>query len=287
MAATPGKGPVVLTAVFPGWDSVVARLLFGGARINVSLLTTTMKNAAIKIKERIGIGLVWGVSTLGSVALANSIVLNQTSYSYGGGGEFRAVTSAPELLNGYAPAAIVNGGFETFCMQASVHFSPGTAYSFTLSNTDSQGRALSLGAAFLYQQFATGTLLGYDYNNAANRRNSAGLLQAAFWELQGNQTGGSGYPGGGIGNAFYDYAATSLGGGNLTLANEGTYNVAILQMWDAAGGTHQNQLVLNSNPPRPPVPQVPEGGATVVLLAMGAAGLALGKILLRQSPSKN
>jgi hypothetical protein len=248
---------------------------------------TNMKNAANQIQKHLTLGLILGSATLGSTVLANSITLNQTSYSYGGGGEFQAVTDDASLLNAYAPAAIVNGGFETFCIQASVHFSPGATYSFNLSNTDSQGRALSLGAAFLYQQFATGSLLGYDYNNAANRRINASQLQAAFWLLQGNQTGGSGFPSGGVGNPFYDLAASTLGSGNLGLANSGTYNVSVLQMWDANGGTHQNQMVLNPRTPQPPTAQVPETGTTLVLLGMGMTGLVLGKKSLGDSSLEN
>ena len=186
------------------------------------------------------------------------------------------------MLNGYAPVAVVNGGFETFCVEASVTFSPGKSYSFTLSDTDSQGRALTEGAAFLYQQFATGALSPlYDYNNAANRKTDAGMLQSALWMLQGNQSGGSSFPNGGTGNIFYNYAVNFLGGANVLLANNGKYDVEVLQMWDAAGATHQNQLVLNPTPT-----QLPEGGMTLVLLAMGLAGLTLGKLALGKSSAK-
>jgi len=220
-------------------------------------------------------------AALAPAAMANSIVLNQNAYSFGGGGEFQAVTSSPELLNGYAPVALFNGGFETFCVQASVSFTPGTAYSFTLSDTDSQGRALTQGAAFLYYQFATGNLAGYNYYNAASRRISAGLLQSAFWKLQGNQSVG-GFPGGGPGNIFYDLALSTLGAANLAAANNGLYDVQIIQLWDAAGGMHQNQLVLN--PDSPHTPGVPDGGWTLALLTLSVAGLSLMAYLIRRTP---
>ena len=233
----------------------------------------------MKIKYLVRTAIILSSSVIAPAVLANSIVLNQTSYSFSDGGEFRAVTSSPELLNGYAPVAIVNGGFETFCVQASVTFNPGVTYSFTLSNTDSQGRALTQGAAFLYNAFAHGTLAGYDYINAANRQINAGMLQSAFWMLQGNQNGGGSFPSGGIGNPYYDLALANLGIGNLTAANNGLYNVQIIQMWDAAGNTHQNQLVLG------PERNVPESGLTLAMLAMGLTGLAAGKYLVSRSRS--
>ena len=230
----------------------------------------------MNIKRLIGTTILLGSSLIAPVLWANSITLNQTSLSFSDGGEFRAVTSSPELLNGYAPVAIVNGGFETFCIQASVTFNPGVTYSFTLSDTDSQGRALTQGAAFLYDAFAHGTLAGYDYNNAVNRRVNAGMLQSAFWMLQGNQNGGGTFPNGGIGNPFYDLAFANLGG-NIGAANNGLYNVQIIQMWDQAGNTHQNQLVLA------PEQHVPEAGLTLVMLAMGLTGLAVGKYFVSRS----
>jgi hypothetical protein len=228
-------------------------------------------------KNLFGMGILLSSMIAGPV-MANSVVLSQTGYSFGGGGEFRAVTSAPELLDPYASVAIVNGGFETFCIQASVYFSPGATYSFTLSDTDSQGRALTQGAAFLYYQFAKGLLPGYDYLNTPNRQINAGHLQSAFWKLQGNQTGGGGFPSGGAGNTFYDYALSNLGGANLALANNGLYNVQVFQMWDQAGNTRQNQLVLG--PDRPP--GVPDSGTTLSLLVISVAGISIGKYSVRK-----
>ena len=56
----------------------------------------------------------------------------------------------------------------------------------------------------------------------------------------------------------------NLGAANLTAANNGAYDVQILQMWDEAGNTHQNQLVLHC---------VPDAGSSLALLAMGLVGM--------------
>jgi len=148
----------------------------------------------MKAKFSIVAGLMLGAIVAVPAVMANSIVLNQNSYSFADGGEFTALTSPQNFLGGYVPSTILNGGFETFCVEASVTFYPGTTYSFTLSNTDSQGRALTEGAAFLYYEFARGLLTGFDYSNAANRQIDSGELQSAIWNLQGNQSGGPVFP---------------------------------------------------------------------------------------------
>src|ERR1039457_1205082 len=202
----------------------------------------------MKMKYLMELGIVLGAIVAAPAVMANAIVLNQNAYSYSDGGEFEAHTSSQEFLGAYVPSTIVNGGFGTFCVEASVTFQPGVTYSYTLSNMDSQGRVLTKGAAFLYYEFAKGILSGYDYNNAANRKIDAGELQAALWLLQGNQSGGGSFPNAGIGNPFYDLAVANLGAANLAAANNGAYDVQILQMWDEAGNTHQNQLVLHCVP---------------------------------------
>jgi hypothetical protein len=203
---------------------------------------------------------------------ANSVVLTQGSYSYDVGGEFTATTSQ-SFLNNYVPSTIVNGGFETFCIETTVDFTPGSTYSYNLSNTDSQGRQLTEGAAFLYYKFAKGTLTGYVYNNGAQRQTDAGLLQAAIWWLQGNQT----YSDGNYqipntsNNPFYALAVNTLGSINATNANNGKYGVDVLQMWDGRTPA-QNQLVL-----------VPDGGLTAGLLGMGLVGMFLVQSRRRKS----
>lgn len=234
----------------------------------------------MKTKTLIRSAVVLGAAVFASAAMANSIVLQQNVYSFSDGGEFTAITT-PDLTGGYASAATLNGGFQTFCVEASVWFYPGVTYTFNLSDTDSQGRSLSLGAAYLYYQFATGSLAGYDYNNTANRRACAGLLQSALWELQGHQSGGGTFPTGGSGNVFYDLAVTHLGAGNIYSANNNAYPVEIVQIWDRHGETRQNQLVLNPNPPRGG--DVPDGGTTSAMFAIGLAGLGMTGRLLRRT----
>src|SRR4051812_12489984 len=66
-------------------------------------------------------------------AQAATVTLNAYSGVYPGlgGGEFTAFTSQ-NFLSHYNSSATYNGGFETFCIETGIEFSPGTHYSYTL-----------------------------------------------------------------------------------------------------------------------------------------------------------
>jgi hypothetical protein len=220
-----------------------------------------------------------------NVAMANTVTLYQGSYSYSVGGEFTAIASPDLLGNGYVLSTeqAVSGhgtGFQTFCLETGVTFSPGTQYYYTLGTTTQplsgggagSGLNLTAGAAYLYYEFATGQLAGYNYANSGpglSRLDDAGLLQAAIWYLQGNQTYG-GYVTPTISNdPFYALALANANSSYLSY-------VDVLQMWttDNNGvysGPAQNQLVLTGT--RPPPSPVPDGGMTIVLLGGALAGL--------------
>lgn len=211
----------------------------------------------------------------GNVAKADTVTLSQGSYSYSVGGEFTAVTSANFLGNGYVSSTEVNSGFQTFCIETGVDFSPGTQYYYSLGQTaqplssggSGSGLNLTAGAAYLYYEFATGQLVGYDYINPSARLADAGLLQAAIWYLQGGQTYG-GYVNPSISDdPFYDLAIANANSSYLSY-------VDVLEMWVDSGDTvaAQNQLVLTGTGPTPS-PSVPDGGMTIVLLGGALVGL--------------
>ena len=221
--------------------------------------------------------------------IADTVVLTQGPFSFSNGGEFTA-TTVPEvaLLSAYSPYTHTATTFQTFCVQDSTDFAPGNVYIYSLSSislgsdgypghTTSPGNlnsyALSEGTAWLYSQFARGTLVGYDFSNGLSQRNTdAGLLQSAIWELQGGQSfaGSYGYVSGGLGNIYYDEALAALGGNLTTAATAATdYGVQIMVLSQYGGGDngpgyYQNQLVL-----------VPDGGSTVALLGIAISGLAM------------
>ena len=128
------------------------------------------------------------------------------------GGEFSAVLTGSQtygkvtinnsyVTSHYSSKALttVNGqtAFETFCIEVNESFSPGTSYNAQVSSTVVPGGPLNyvtLGVAYLYSQFAQGTLSGYNYNNLSgsgttSREYSADELQDAIWYLQGEING--------------------------------------------------------------------------------------------------
>jgi len=191
------------------------------------------------------------------------------SLSFGDGGAFNAVTTQ-DFAQNYAPVATQGGGFETFCIESTVTFQPSTPYYYVLSQDDSMGRALTMGAAYLYSQFATGQLPGYFTGSDPSAE--AGLLQSAIWELQYGQSM-SDFPSYTT-DPFYALATNHLGGvAGAEAPSDGAFDVDVLQMWDSPTsqipGTddHQNQLVYLG---------VPDNAYTGALL--GAAALSLGLI---------
>jgi hypothetical protein len=118
------------------------------------------------------------------------------------GGEFTAVVAGgANYVGNYNSKATASGknasgqtvtGFETFCVEMTADFQPGSTYNTTVSSAiiqgPSQSMAITVGTAYLYSQFAQGTLSGYNYTSGAGRELSADELQDAIWYLQGEIT---------------------------------------------------------------------------------------------------
>ena len=232
------------------------------------------------------------VGAIAPAVMASTVVLTQGPYSYSDGGEFTAVTT-PTIVNLGAYSSYTRSGnsFQTFCVQTGTEFQPGDTYDYTVSLISLGGPGypgqsvtlgnqysypLSEGAAWLYSQFARGTLANYDFSNASSdRQTDAGELQAAIWALQGGQSL-SYYPNGGPGNTYYNEAATALGANVDVAATLSTdFGVEIMNLTQYNGGDngpgyYQNQLVLV---PPSPTPSVPDGGLTVALLGGALFGL--------------
>jgi hypothetical protein len=150
----------------------------------------------------------------------------------------------------------VNGTFQTFCVEEHEYIYPYTATYTVVFNDKAmyggvgpQGDPISVGTAYLYSQFANGTLSGYDYYTAAGRHASAAALQNAIWYLEGE--------GGYISSAYQTLLTTNVGAGGLAAwqaDNNGTYGVKVLNMYDSAGNRGQDQLVLTAPTSNAPVP---------------------------------
>lgn len=138
------------------------------------------------------------------------VTLYDTPYNdtSGGGGEFAAVSDFDflQFYNSkatYDPTGPVGMGFGTFCLEYSEHINYGVSYYAVINygavsggqNVNNMSPSangmdrISKGTAWLYSQYAAGTLAGYNYGTTGeslnNRRQSSRLLQLAIWYLEG------------------------------------------------------------------------------------------------------
>jgi hypothetical protein len=233
--------------------------------------------------------LVTAIAALGlsqAAKAGQTLVLDlNTPYQNGDGGEFKALDNGSVggtfALHGYASTTSTGASgaltsFDTFCVQDGaddVTFSPGTKYGYSVSPNILGGpldpRALNQGVEWLYMEFATGKLAGYDFSNSSGQRwTDAGELQNEIWFLEGEISSA------GASNPF---AADLAAAGTLS----GNYGVEVLNLWvinsdGVATGPAQNQLIYNNggfggngNP------NVPDNGMTIALLGVSFLGLAL------------
>jgi len=150
-------------------------------------------------------------------------------------------------------------------------FVPGTVYEFSLGNSAKSNDSnvpyspLTEGTAWLYSQFAAGTLFGYDYTNADNGRASSALqLQEAIWELQGQAAPN------GDATYFITLVDETLGKSVADATATGTADgvqVMVLTGINGYGTTPYSQPQLYYN--------VPDNGTTMLLVA-GALFALLG-----------
>jgi hypothetical protein len=186
-----------------------------------------------------------------------------TSY---GGGEFTLKGSPWANPKHYAAATLVAGGFQTFCLERN-EFLSGQPFDGWLNTAAVAGGLaggspdpISIGTAWLYKQFAEGTLAGYDYTPGPDREASARALQEAIWMLEDElPVGPNPYISlvistfGSLASAKADY--TSVGP---------NYTVRAINLYSADGTKRQDMLVY-----------LPDGGMTLILMGGGLLGLAL------------
>jgi hypothetical protein len=203
------------------------------------------------------------------ITRADSITINTNSFSdSSGGGEFTALTSDLSTSK-YSASTLLDGGFETFCLSFDEEFSPGSTYNFTVGddimdpNFVPPASPLAIGTAYLYSQFAAGTLTGYDYAGGSGRKESALQLQTAIWWLQGE--GSEGAPGASAydpSNPFESLVTGIFDGGQFR-ASDGADGVDVLILTNSNGTYSQPQLYVG----------VPDSGTTSGLLVLGLVGI--------------
>lgn len=169
-------------------------------------------------------------------------------YYAGNGGEFNIKIVSGSIPNlAYDAKAVVNGGFESFCLETTEYISPPETVTSVISGGAVNGGAsggtpdpISLGTAFLYSQFASGVLAGYDYT-AAGRVASADLLQKAIWCLEGEGNCGT--------NKFLTLAYGQFGGQAGAAANSnGAYGVNALNNSSIPGGANRQDMLVYGTP---------------------------------------
>lgn len=221
-------------------------------------------------------------SAMAASALANTLTLNRISgYYSGNGGEFNltATDSGPlqGLVSDYAPAATYGNGIETFCVEYNEHVSVPGNYYYQVSLAAIRGGQLvndpiSVGTAWLYSQFAQGSLAGYNYTPGSGRIASAGALQQTIWWLEGERDDP------GTSNPFRSAVVSYFGGideAKADVSDPDDYEVYVLNLGTTADGNgglwpNQDQLVWIKGGY-----SVPDGGLTLILLGIAMGGLSL------------
>lgn len=219
------------------------------------------------------------VAAFGSSAFGLTITINRfDGYYSGSGGEFNITGSG--LNANYNSLALVNGGFETFCLERGQNVSVPMTYNAEISagakpgGTGASGGTdlISFGTATLYGQFAAGTLTGYNYTAGATTRGvSAGNLQNAIWFLEQEITLTTTQI---LANTFLtllgitsdtdtDIATQRANSGGLS-------DVMALNFGAAPGFPNQDQLCISR-----PALSVSDGGTTLLLLGAAMSGVAL------------
>jgi hypothetical protein len=150
------------------------------------------------------------------------------------------------------------GTFQSFCLEAFEYLPLNTTYN-AVPNTRAveggigpAGDPISKGTAYLYYQFASGTLAGYDYADAIDRTKSAEGLQKAIWALEDE---------GGDISAYQAMLIAKFGSiANAKADNNGEYAVMALNV-TLNGEKHQDVLIKTPEP------------FTLLLLGLGLLGV--------------
>lgn len=221
---------------------------------------------------RVASAVVLAVGLLGQPVMADQITTAPGfgPWQVGSGGEFTVTPDAglAAVLGAYSPFTSNQGGyigsFQTFCLERNEYIMDNTTFDVTLNSiTVFTGNPLSAGAAYLYAEFAKGTLTdinGNSYNYAdspvggrtVNGFDHALMLQNAIWYLMDPAM-----MGGQAINPFVLKADAVLGGSaNSFLPDNGAHSVSVMNLWTPgqphdAQHTWQDVLVYTTNVPEP------------------------------------
>lgn len=198
------------------------------------------------MKKTIGIAILAISSTI-NVFANNITTINWASNHSPIGGEF--VMSQPDIPS-----------FNTFCLEKNEYINIGSTYNYNVDTKTDGGISgpndeISIGTAWLYNNFSNKTLPGYvsTYSQQVELQNVIWWLENETSTITLNE------------NKWIQMLQTSLNEDIRNNAN-GRLGVCVWNLVDTQNRHYQSQLAMSSV-------QVPDGGSTLCLMSMGMFGL--------------
>lgn len=124
---------------------------------------------------------------------------------------------SPNAVSTYTKGGVTREFFYSFCLEKNITISSKTNYNGVLNETgqytttENNEDYISIGTAWLYYQFATGQLSGFEYSS----KNDITALQHAIWFLENEVTP---FPSS-VNNEFYNLAVAEFGAAAATNYN--------------------------------------------------------------------
>ena len=196
-------------------------------------------------------------------------------------GQMKLTGTTMPPTTAYASSTSGANYFNSYCVEEGTSITNNAQYSAQLnysgnSTKNSTGNALTLGAAYLYQQYAAGTPAGFNYSNRAA---SAAALQSAMHILTTQP-----YTSWGNSNTFLNqllaqntqaYWLQAYDPG--TRYNEiGDYSVFVMQVKSITGTGDYQDFVYVAKVAGPPSNDVPEPATMLLWLTGGLSALGFG-----------
>jgi hypothetical protein len=227
---------------------------------------------------------------LAQSADAGTIVITRDNGKYSGSpagmgaGEMGVTSFTGATSVSMTGGAAINGNlFETFCLETTESISTGTTLNWstldTAATNGGYGGAvgnrddLDARTAYLYHQFVTGSLSGYNYAQGGGRVSSATSLQLAIWQIEGEIQPGAlttAYNGNAQAQAWVAAATAAVAGGSWS----GLGNVRVINPVAANGDSQQSMLIETVTTVTPvPLPPAALLGVGLMAALCGAGAL--------------